>query len=172
MNFLDLAKKRYSVRNYLSKPVEKEKVNMILEAGRVAPTAVNKQPNRFLVLDDAEALEKLAKGANSHGASLAVIVCSDKNSVWIRPFDQAPMCDIDASIATDHMMMCAEDLGLGSCWITYFDPAVVRAEFNIPEHLIPINVLAIGYAAGDPASAARHSTMRKPLNNIVRYKSF
>ncbi|MGL5434481.1 MAG: nitroreductase family protein [Lachnospiraceae bacterium] len=172
MNFLELAKKRYSVRDYQSKPVEAEKLDMILEAGRVSPTAANQQPNHFLVLSEASDLKKLENGTNPHGAPLAIIVCGNKNSAWIRPFDKSSMVDIDASIATDHMMMCAEDLGLGSCWITYFDPAIVRKEFNIPENLIPVNILVIGYPAGNPVSPTRHSNMRKPLNDIVHYKSF
>lgn len=172
MSFLETAKKRYSVRNYQSKPVEKEKLDMILEAGRVSPTAANQQPNRFLVINEAEDMQKLGKACTPHGAPLAIVVCSDKATAWVRPFDQASMVDIDASIAADHMMMCAEDIGLGSCWITYFDPAVVRKEFNIPENLIPVNILAIGYPSGNPASPERHSKTRKSLNDIVQYKSF
>lgn len=172
MDFLELAKKRYSVRNYEAKPVEKEKLDMILEAGRVSPTAANQQPNRFLVLNEAEDLQKLAKACTPHGAPLAIVVCADKNVAWVRPFDKASMVDIDASIAADHMMMCAEDMGLGSCWITYFDPAIVRKEFNIPDNLIPINILAIGYPVGTPASPERHSKTRNPMGDIVLYKSF
>lgn len=172
MNFLELARKRYSVRDYQQKTVGEETLNTILEAGRVSPTAANQQPNHFLVLTDPADLKKLEKGTNPHGAPLAVIVCADKNSAWVRPFDKASMVDIDASIATDHMMMCAEDLGLGSCWITYFDPAIIRKEFNIPENLVPVNILAIGYPAGNPVASTRHSNTRKPLNDIVHYNSF
>jgi len=172
MNFLELAKKRYSVRNYQQKPVEKATLNMILEAGRVSPTAANQQPNHFLVLTEAADLKKLEKGTDPHGAPLAIIICADKNSAWVRPFDKASTVDIDASIATDHMMMCAEDLGLGSCWITYFDPAIIRKEFNIPANLIPVNILVIGYPSGNPASSTRHSTTRKTMNDLVHYKSF
>lgn len=172
MDFLELARKRYSVRDYQQKPVDREKLNMILEAGRVSPTAANQQPNHFLVLTEMADLKKLEKGTDPHGAPLAIIVCGDKNSAWVRPFDKASMADIDASIATDHMMMCAEDLGLGSCWITYFDPVIIRKEFNIPAKLVPVNILVIGYPAGTPASPARHSTLRKPLNDIVQYRTF
>lgn len=172
MGFLELAKKRYSVRNYQAKSVEKEKLEMILEAGRVSPTAANQQPNRFLVLTETEDFQKLGKACTPHGAPLAIIVCADKTAAWVRPFDKASMVDIDASIAADHMMMCAEDIGLGSCWITYFDPAIVRREFNIPENLIPVNILAIGYPSGSTASPERHSKTRKSLNELVQYKSF
>lgn len=172
MNFSELAKKRYSVRTYQPKPVEKEKIDTILQAGRVAPTAANMQPNKFLVLNDEQSLSKLTKGTNPHGAPLAIIVCADKKTAWVRPFDNASMAEIDATIATDHMMMQAEDLGLGSCWLTYFDPAIIKKEFNIPENIVPVNILVIGYDSGEPASPERHSKERKSLDSIVVYKSF
>jgi nitroreductase len=172
MDFLDLAKKRCSVRSYQDKPVEKEKIDTILQAGWVAPTAANLQPNRFLVLNDEQSLCKLAKATNPHGAPLAIIVCAEKTVAFVRPFDKASMADIDAAIATDHMMLQAEDLGLGSCWLTYFDPAIIKREFNIPETIVPVNILVIGYADGEPASPERHSSARKPLNSMVLHKSF
>jgi len=171
-SFLDLAKSRYSVRKYENRAVETEKLTAILEAGRIAPTAANKQPCIFLVLNNGESIEKLRKACNPHGAPLAIIVCADKKSVWIRPFDKANMTEVDSSIAADHMMLCAQDLGLSSCWITYFDPAIVRKEFNIPDNLVPVNILAIGYGADEPQSPDRHTQTRKPLDSIVRYSSF
>jgi len=171
-SFLDLAKSRYSVRKYEDRAVEAEKLATILEAGRVAPTAANKQPCVFLVLNNGESIEKLCKACSPHGAPLAIVVCADKKSVWIRPFDKANMVEIDSSIAADHMMLCAQDLGLSSCWITYFDPAIVRKEFNIPDNLVPVNILAIGYGADEPQSPDRHAQTRKPLDSIVKYSSF
>ena len=172
MDFLDLAKSRYSVRKYENKTVETEKLTAVLDAGRIAPTAANKQPCIFLVLNDKEALEKLDKACRSHGAPLAIVVCADKDTAWVRPFDKANMVEIDSSIAADHMMMCAQDLGLSSCWITYFDPAVVRKEFNIPANLVPVNILVIGYGADEVQSPDRHTETRKPLDAIVKYSSF
>jgi len=171
-SFLDLAKSRYSVRKYESRAVEAEKLNAILEAGRIAPTAANQQPCIFLVLNNEESIEKLYKACNPHGVPLAIVVCADKKSVWIRPFDKASMVDIDSSIAADHMMLCAQDLGLSSCWITYFDPSIVRKEFKIPDNLIPVNILAIGYGADEPQSPDRFAQTRKPLDSIVKYSSF
>lgn len=130
------------------------------------------RPCSFLVLNDKEAISKLEKACSSHGAPLAIVICADKTKAWVRPFDNANMVDIDSSIATDHMMMCAQDLGLSSCWITYFDPAIVRKQFNIPSNLIPINILAIGYGADQPQSPNRHAKTRKPLNSIVKYGAF
>lgn len=111
---LDLAKKRYTVRNYNSKKVDAEKLRVILEAAHAAPTAANLQPVRLLVVQEAEGLQKLSKTANVYGAPCAVIVCADHSRAWVRPFDQKNTCDIDASILTDHMMLAATELGLGT----------------------------------------------------------
>lgn len=168
----NLAKSRHSVRQYEQKAVEKEKVDMILEIGRIAPTAGNQQPCMFLVLEDDFSIEKLQRACSSHGAPLVIIVCADKNISWNRPFDGHSMIDIDASIATDHMMLCAQDLGLSSCWITYFDPDEVRKQFNIPSNLIPINILAIGYSAEKTKSPDRFNQDRKKIDSLVRYSTF
>jgi len=171
-SFLDLAKSRYSVRKYENRAVEAEKLNAILEAGRVAPTAANKQPCIFLVLNDEKSIEKLSKACRPHGVPLVIVVCADKNIAWVRPFDKANMSEVDSTIAADHMMMCAQDLGLSSCWITYFDPVIVRKEFNIPDNIVPINILAIGYGADIVQSPDRHAETRKPLDSMVKYSSF
>ncbi len=172
MSFLTLAKQRYSVRKYKPLPVEEEKVRQILEAGRVAPTGANMQPQRLLVLRDESGLAKLQKAANLYGAPLAIIVCCDHNSVWKRPFDGKSIIDIDASIVTDHMMLQATELGLGTVWICYFKPDVIKQEFNLPAGVEPINILAVGYADGPAASPDRHDTVRKAIDDIVRYETF
>ena len=89
-DFLSLAQKRYAVRSYLPKPVEAEKLERILEAGRVAPTAKNTQPFRFLVVQHPERLKKLSACTNVKGYPLAIIVCSVASEVWVRPFDPTP----------------------------------------------------------------------------------
>lgn len=115
MNFLELAKKRYAVRKYTAQPVEPEKVRQILEAGRVAPTGGNLQPQRLIVVQQREGLAKLRKAANIYQAPLAVIVCTDTAQTWTRPQDGKKLTDIDASIVTDHMMLQATELGLAVC---------------------------------------------------------
>ena len=172
MTFLELAKKRFSVRRFEAKKIEEEKLMQILEAGRVAPTAANYQPQRIIVVREDAGLAKLKNAANVYEAPLALIVCADHHVAWKRPFDGKGMVDIDASIVTDHMMMEATELGLGSVWICYFKPDIVRRDFNIPDHVEPVNILAIGYAAGQIASPGRHGTARKPLEETVSYESF
>ena len=172
MDFLDLARQRHSVRHYLPRQVEEEKLHRILEAGRIAPTAVNNQPQRFVVIRSEEGLKRLHKGADVYGAPLAILVCGDHNAAWIRPFDKKHMVDIDATIATTHMMLEATEQGLGSCWITYFDPGIIRQEFNLPPHVEPVNILALGYAAEEPPSSGRHARERRPLEDFLRYETF
>lgn len=172
MNFSELAKKRYSVRDYAAQQVEEEKLSQILEAGRVAPTAANRQPQRLLVVRSEEGLQKLKKAAKTYDAPLAIIICGDRDDVWVRPYDKKSALDIDASIVTDHMMLKATELGLGTVWVCYFDPQIVRKEFNLPEHVESINILIIGYAAGEAKSPERHRTERKPLQETVQYESF
>ena len=105
MNFIEIAKKRCSVRSYSDKKVEKEKLDKILQAAHVAPTAANLQPVHLITVESKEGLEKISKGANIYNAPLAIIVCADHNKAWVRPFDKKQTGDIDASILTDHMML-------------------------------------------------------------------
>ena len=170
MNFLDNARKRYSVRSYKSQKVEQEKLDLILEAARVAPTAANLQPVRLIVVQEKEGLAKIEKAANIYNAPLAVIVCADHSTAWTRPFDKKQTGDIDASILTDHMMLQASELGLGTVWVCYFKPDILSQEFNLPENLEPVNILVIGYADEEPADPDRHGKTRIPLDTLVAYE--
>jgi nitroreductase len=172
MNFLELAKKRYAVRGYTTQKVEKEKLDLILEAGRVAPTGANLQPQEIIVVQESAGLEKLKKAANVYGAPLAIIVCCNKKTVWKRPYDGKNLVDIDTSIVTDHMMLQATELELGTIWVCYFKPQVIKKEFALPEYIEPVNILGIGYASGQAASPDRHAGMRKPLKETVSYEVF
>lgn len=172
MSFLELAKRRFAVRKFEAKKVEEEKLAQILEAGRVAPTAANVQPQRVLVVQEEKGLEKLTKAARIYNAPLALIICADRTKAWKRPLDGKIHDDIDATIVTDHMMLEATQQGLGSVWICYFKTEILREEFNIPDHVEPINILAVGYNAGEVASPDRHDEVRKPINETVFYESF
>ncbi|GLC31623.1 nitroreductase family protein [Clostridium omnivorum] len=167
MEFLNLAKQRYSVRDYEKREVEEEKLQRILEAGRIAPTGANRQPQRFIVVRSEEGLSKLKGSANVYGAPLAIIVCADHSATWKRSYDRKDIADIDASIVTDHMMLEATELGIGSVWICHFNPEKLRINFNIPENIEPVNILALGYPAGEAASPDRHDTLRVPLDQLV-----
>ena len=166
MDFIEIAKKRYSVRSYKGKKVEEEKLKKILEAAHVAPTAANLQPVRLITVQSKEGLGKIGKGANLYGAPLAIIVCADHKKAWVRPFDKKRTTDIDASILTDHMMLQATELELGSVWICYFKPDVICREFGLPDHLEPVNILAVGYPNEEAADPERHSQTRIPVEEL------
>lgn len=171
MDFLNIAKSRYTVRNYTNKKVEKDKLDKILTAAHVAPTAANLQPVRLLVVQKQDGLAKINKATNIYNAPLAIIVCSDKSKAWKRPFDGKQTTDIDASILTDHMMLEATELGLGTVWVCYFKPDIIKREFSLPENLEPINILVIGYTDNSPVDPERHSNQRIPLDKLVSYET-
>ncbi|CAA7602149.1 Putative nitroreductase TM1586 [Acididesulfobacillus acetoxydans] len=172
MDFLQLAKTRCSVRKYLPRKVEREKLLKILEAGRIAPTAANMQPQRLLVVEEEDGLAKLRKAANIYDAPLALIICSDRQIAWKRPFDGKTTVEIDAAIVTAHMMLEATELGLGTVWVGYFKPDVIVEEFHLPGSVEPIAVLPIGYPAGETAPPDRHERDRKPLSHLVSYETY
>ena len=170
MDFIELSKSRYSVRSFSSKKVEEEKLKAILEAGNAAPTACNIQPQRIYVLNTEESIEKLKKVSKFvFGASTVLIITSDDSAVWKNPFsDKYHTGDIDCSIVCTHIMMQAWELGIGSCWIGYFDPDLVAKEFNLPQNERVIAILPIGYPAEDAKPSSWHFK-RKPLEETVKY---
>ena len=172
MEFEKLVRERYSVRKFNEQPVSEADLGAILEAARLAPSAVNKQPFRLLALKTPESMAKLAECTKyTFGAPLAIIVCARADEAWVRPFDQDNAAVVDATIAATHIMLAAHDRGLGSTWVGHFDPAAVRAKFNIPAELTPVAVFPIGHPAPDAAPAPMHAK-RRELAELVRYESF
>lgn len=163
MDFLELAKERYSCRSFADKKVEKEKLEKILEAGRIAPTAVNYQPQRILVLQEPEKLAKLSECTRfGWGAPVIMIICYDKNISWKRKYDGKDEGIIDASIVTTQMMLEIQDLGLGTTWIGSFDPQKIREVYEIPENLEIVSILPVGY----PSEDAHPGEMHEKRNSI------
>lgn len=171
-DFLSLAKTRCSIRRYKDEAVEEEKIQRLVEAGRVAPSACNLQPWRFLVLDNKESMEKLGKACKTFRAPLAIVVLGDNNECWVRPVDASDSLDIDTSIAASHIVLEAEELGLSSCWVCNFNPSVLRSEFKIPGHISPVHVLILGYADCDKKDPERHKDERKALEELIIRNSF
>lgn len=172
MDFLKLAADRYSVRKFQSRPVEQDTLSRILQAGQLAPTACNRQPQRVLVLTGEEAMEKLRKCTACHfGAPMALLVCYNREECWTREFDGKSSGDIDASIVATHMMLEAASLGVGSTWVMYFIPEAVREEFCLSQAIEPVALLVMGYPAPDAAPAPGHSEYR-PLEETVVMESF
>lgn len=172
MDFLKLASERYSVRLFKDEHVKKEDIDKILKAGHVAPTGCNFQPQRILVLNTDESIEKLKKCTICHfGAPTAMIVCYNKDETWTRRYDGAISAPVDAAIVTTHMMLMAHSIGVGSTWVMHFDPNAVKEEFNFPENIEPLAILVMGYPAKDAPVHEFHSTFR-PLDDVVVYESF
>lgn len=169
MEFMRIAKQRFSVRSYTGEPVKQEDLERILEAAHVAPTAANLQPVRIIAVQSEAGLAKISRAAEIYGAPLALIVCADRDRAWVRPFDKKQSGDIDAAIITDHMMHQATELGLGSVWICYFKPDVLSREFDLPSNLEPVSILAIGHT-DEKADPERHSETRIPLGELVSYE--
>ena len=170
MSVLETAKARSSVRDYTGQAVEEVKLQKILEGAHVAPTAANMQPVRLIVVRSREGLSAVSESANIYGAPVAIVVCADRSKAWMRPYDNMVTADIDASILSDHMMLMATELGLGSVWICYFKPDALKQGLNLPKNLEPINILALGYSAEPEADKDRHSQTRIPMDELVQYK--
>ena len=166
MDILHIIKARHSVRRYQDRVVDEETLLRILEAAHAAPTAANRQPVRLLVIREKEGLQKVGKAANIYGAPAVVIVCASRAKAWTRE-DGMNSAVIDAAILTDHMMLEAASLGLGSVWICWFRADVLKKEFALPEELEPVNILALGWSAQEAASPDRHATQRIPLSELV-----
>ena len=171
-SFLNLASRRYSVRRFSDKPVDKTTLDLILEAGRISPTACNFQPQRILVIESGEALAKLKGCTACHfDAPLALLVCYDQTVSWKRKFDGVDGGPVDASIVTTQMMLQAFELGVGSTWVGSFDPQKVRKSFKLPDHYVPMALLPLGYPAADAVPSPAH-TAREPLGNTVFSNEF
>ncbi len=171
MDFFELAKNRYSERFYDSRPVEQEKLDRILEAGRIVPTACNYQPQKFYVIRSREAMAKLKTVTPFHYNALAVIlVCYDAREVWTNPGDRYyrnyNSGEQDASIAAATMMYEAEELGVHTLWIRGFDSKTAAETFGLPEYRIPVMMLALGYP-NDKAKPNGWHFKRKPIEDFV-----
>lgn len=156
--FLDLATARYSVRSFCPRAVEPEKLAAVLSAARLAPTACNNQPQRIKVISAPADLATVDECTPCRfGAPVVLLVCYDKTVCWRHPDNSALISGVvDASIVTTHLMMAAQDAGLGSCWVMKFDVDKTAKLFGLPENFVPVAMLPIGYPAGDAAPSDRH----------------
>ena len=167
MNFNELINKRYSVRAYQSDKVGDEKLQQVLNAARVAPTAANRQPIQFIVIHTAgrEAeLKRIYQREWFSKAPIVICACAVPSQAWTR-MDNKNYSEVDVSIAMDHLVLAATDLGLGTCWIAAFDPAAAREALGLPNGVEPIAFAPLGYPADQPKPKKR-----KPLSELVRYE--
>lgn len=168
MDLLKLMSDRYSVRSFSNTKVEDEKINAILKAGQIAPTACNNQPFKIYVVKSEEGLVKWRKCTTCHfNEQLVMIVCYDKTQCWTREYDGENSGMVDGSIVTTHMMLEAANNGIGSTWIMHFIPEAVRVEFNLPDTLIPVSALVMGYATNDAKPSPRH-IQKKDISELIK----
>ena len=169
MDFLELAKERYSVRKFTDRAIEPEKLEQILEAGNVAPTAVNFQPQRIYVLQSEEALAKAnAVCSCIYGAKTVLLFAYDETEDWKNP----KQADVhsgqqDVSIVATHVMLEAWNLGVGSCWVNLFPNAELEKTFHLPEHERAVLLMPLGYAEEGAAPSPRHGEV-KPIADTVK----
>jgi len=169
MEFLELAKKRYSVRAYKKEAVEEEKLDAILEAARFAPTAVNYQPFRLIVIKTEgreEELKRVYQAEWFREAPIVICVCAIPDNAWRRR-DGKNYADVDATIVMDHIILAATSMGLGTCWIGAFDVTAAREILGLPEGVEPLVFTPIGYPADEIGEKKR-----KEVSELVRYEKW
>ena len=169
MDFNALSAARYSLRKFSAQPVEPEKLALILEAGRNAPTAHNFQPQRIFVLQSPKALEKADSCMGSHFHPPVILAVAYAGAVsWKRETDGKNHGEIDAAIAATQMMLQAADLGLGTTYVGMFEPEKLLAAFPEMAGTTPVALLPLGYPA-EGAHPARLHGDRKPMEELVKY---
>lgn len=156
----------------MEKEILSKDLEQILSAGRVAPTACNRQPQRIIVVRRRENMVKVEKAYRTFGAPCALIVCRDRRGELIRPYDKKCSGDLDIGIVCDHMMLAARELEIGSVMVGLFDPAVIIKEFILPEYLEPTALLFLGYPDKGFLNPERHAEERKPLCETVWYEAY
>jgi len=170
MEFDDVIRHRYSVRSFTSEKVDRNFILEILEAARMAPSAVNYQPWHFIVISDSENLADIQEVYPRNWfkeAPVCIAVCSDHSLSWKRKSDGKDFADVDAAIAIDHLVLKATELGLGTCWVCNFDVEMTRKKLQLPDFIEPIALIPLGYTTSESPAKSR-----KPLSEIVHWEKF
>ena len=169
MSFLELAAERYSVRSYSDRPVEQEKIDQILKAAQLAPTAVNFQPQMIYVLKSEEAMSKINRLCRCiYGAPMVFLICSDERKTWKSQTERGYSSgEMDCSIVCTHMMLEAWEQGLGSVWVRLFDVKAVAKAFDLPAHIKPICLLPVGYASENSVPYAPWHDVYRPIESFT-----
>jgi len=167
MDVMDAMKTRYSVRGYLDKQVEEEKLEKVLEAARIAPTGTNAQAFKVYVIDTEKNREKLLEVYSAPWlveAPIVLAVVCKSNDAWTRPWDSKNIGEIDATIVMDHMILEATEQGLGTCYIAAFHERPLIDLLGLDDEYHPVLLTPLGYINAEP-----RSTDRKKMDDIVEY---
>ncbi len=168
MEYAELIAARYSVRAYRSDPVEEDKLKLVLEAARLAPTAANRQPIQLIVMHTAGHEEDIGRIYHRPWfvqAPLVIAVCAVASQACVRESDRFNARLIDAAIVADHLILAATNLGLGTCWIAAFNVESARSVLCLPAEVEPVIFTPLGYPADAPGPK-----IRKPLSELVRFE--
>lgn len=169
--FLNIAQSRYSSRKYKSDPIDREKLRLLLEAARIAPSAANRQPYVLYVITDEKLRAEICTTYPREwlrNAPVIIVGCVNKAQAWTRD-DGKNHGDIDLAIAVDHITLQAAELGLATCWICNFDAVRCRQILSLPEHMEPVVILPVAYPE-DEEKKISHLNSRKDTDSIVVWK--
>lgn len=168
MDFEKVIKERFSTRKFKNEKVSDELITKILQAGNLAPTAKNYQPQKIVVVKSEEGLAKIDKASPCrYNAPICLIIASDKSVAWSK--EDYSTYEMDACIVATHMMLEATNLGVNSIWIEFFDKDILKQEFDLKDNIEPICLIPLGYKADDFKPSPMHSK-RKDLSEIVEYR--
>ncbi len=166
MTVLDVMEKRYSVRGYLDKEVEDDKLQKVLRAAQIAPTGVNAQAFKIYVIDTKKHIEELktiGKWDWFTEAPYIIAIVAEPEKAWVR-WDGKNIAEIDATIVMDHIILEATELGLGTCYIAAFNKEPLSEMLGLSEEQVPVLLTPLGYPNAEP-----RGTDRKSLDELVEY---
>ena len=158
------------MRGYRPDPVEDEKLQAVLEAARLAPTAANRQPFQLVVMHTEgreDEIGKIYRRPWFVQAPIVIGVCAISSQAWVRESDRFNARLIDAAIVADHLILAAANLGLGTCWVAEFNVEAARSVLGLPDEVEPVIFTPLGYPAVQPGPK-----VRKPLSELVRYEQW
>ena len=168
-SFLELAQSRFSVRTFDQRPVEQEKIDALLKVVQMAPTAENKQPQKVYIIRGDENRKKLKTVTKyAFNAPMYFLICCDKNKVWKHKTEDYYSTEIDGTISATHVILEAHDLGLGSVVVRSFETEKIKEAFGIPENMIPVALLPIGY----PKEGTKPSKLHFKKNDIKEFAEY
>lgn len=171
MDFTELARSRFSVRKFSDREIGQAELDLILEAGNIAPTGCNYQPQRIYVIRSEEYIAKLNELSRCiFGARTVLLFTYDSTEDWKNPLEKGVHCGVqDVSIVATHVMLKAWELGIGTCWVNYFSPTRLEKELGLPENERSVLLMPIGYPADDAVPLEKMHSVCKPLGDTVRY---
>ena len=168
MDFEDIIRRRTAVRKFSDKKLEQEKLDKILEAGRLAPTAKNIQPIKIYVVQSNDGIASIDKASRCrYGVGTVLIICGNREEAYHK--GDYSTYEMDCCIVATHMMLEATNVGVDNIWIESFDEDILREEFDIPNEYIPVCLLPLGYKADDCPINPLHDK-RKELKDLIEYK--